>query len=182
MGNFDASTPDDFRNISKLIAKWREQAAGLASKINTEADFETDQSETSAALKDFRLYADNLHLCDRYKMSQLIRSIITRIVIGRRSVGKGYTRRREFFGTIEFDESVWDGDPIEIVDTDVADLNRRRFVEVARYVRLMGRPVPRTELREHYGVCDRVMKTHLAKAVDAKLLTYCGENRDSVSV
>jgi hypothetical protein len=172
-----AESTDDYRAMSKMLAKWRDQADKLARGLKRDVDYEANRSDVAMAVGELGRIADHLHLCDRYKLAALVQSVVQRVVIGSRMVGEGRARHQQLYGFVEFDHDVWDGGTIELDDADLRLPSWRTWHAVAEYVSQQRRAVRVGEVCQQFDIGVSVACDRLARAVAAGRLKHLGKKR-----
>lgn len=168
-----AESPSDFQTISRLIGTWREQAEKLARGLKRDEEFEGEQTETALAVKELSGFAEDLHLCERWRLSRAIASLIQRVVVGQRWIGEGRGRHKQWYGFIEFKSDLAVG-TCELEDSDLAPAHRRTFHKYVEYIAAQNRPVGCSELMEQFKVTCGAVISHCDHAIAVGLLKKNG--------
>ncbi len=172
-----AENEDDFRSVSRMMAKWTEQRQQLERELAREEQFLTEEKHAREMVRELSEHLERLETGDRHKLYRALAATIDRVVVGKRIVGQDASRREEAYGFVEFRKSIFQGRPIPLTDRELAPVTSRTYYLVADFLAKCGRAMTISELCTHFDSTCGAMSRHLAKAVDAGLLARLGKGR-----
>ena len=155
----------DIPGISKLLAEWREEAAGLEKEIRSKRGAPKADPEAAKVIARLRRYRGRLKEAERVTLAQALRQTVKRVTIGWKTVGNEKFHYREVFGSIEFHEGLGHDEPIPIPHLAIG--RRRRWDDVADFVEKADRVLGFGEIQHAVHLAPNQAWTYLNQAIIA---------------
>lgn len=175
--NLALADSDDFKSISSVLAKWREDERELQKRIKASRKDVQPNSDILKAIANLGKVRQHLHLASADTLGPAIRSMVHRIEINRTNYPSGY---HEFAGRLEFSADALPGESLPIAHAEIAADHLYR--QVHRYLSKRKKPVAYKRLYESLGFTDGQLWQTLKRAEHLHLVSRSKSGWQAIAI